>query len=142
MAKKYYDFIDHLGEGKSFLAANLGGVVAMSNKKVILVDVDMRKMKYEKNSPGKFDPAKGVSTILIKKNSWQECVQKTSIENFDFIPSGPIPPNPSELLINGEFYKLLDDLKLHYDLIVIDTPPAGLVTDGIISMKKSDLQFM
>ncbi len=129
------------GEGKSFLAANLGGVVAMSNKKVILVDVDMRKMKYDKHSPGHFDPAKGVSTILIKKNNWQECVQKTTIEHLDFIPSGPIPPNPSELLINGEFYKLLDELKLHYDLIVVDTPPAGLVTDGIISMKVSDLSI-
>lgn len=129
------------GEGKSFLAANLGGVVAMSNKKVVLVDVDMRKIKYEKSSPGKFDPNKGVSTILIKKNTWQECVQKTVIENFDFIPSGPIPPNPSELLLNGDFSAMLDDLKNHYDLIVIDTPPAGLVTDGIIAMKKSDLSI-
>lgn len=129
------------GEGKSFLAANLGGVVAMSGKKVVLVDVDMRKMKYEGKSPGTFDPAKGVSTILIKKNNWRECVQKTEIENFDFIPSGPIPPNPSELLINGEFYAMLDDLKKEYDLIVIDTPPAGLVTDGIIAMKRSDLSI-
>ena len=129
------------GEGKSFLAANLGGVVAMSNKKVVLVDVDMRKIKQDGKSPGVFDPVKGVSTILIRRNTWRECVQHTAIQNFDFIPSGPIPPNPSELLINGEFYAMLEDLKNHYDLIIIDTPPAGLVTDGIIAMKKSDLSI-
>jgi tyrosine-protein kinase Etk/Wzc len=127
------------GEGKSFLAMNLGGVLAMSRKKVILVDLDMRKPKGEKYPTG--DSSKGISTILIQKNSWEECVVKTSLENFDFLPSGPHPPNPSELLLNGEFSDLLEDLRKVYDFVVIDTPPVGLVTDGIMAMKRSDLSI-
>lgn len=128
------------GEGKSFLAMNLGGVLALSRKKVVLVDLDMRKPKNEKYPAGN-DSSKGMSTILIKKNVWTDCVTKTALENFDFIPSGPHPPNPSELLLNGEFTDLIEDLKKAYDYIVIDTPPVGLVTDGIMAMKRSDLSI-
>jgi tyrosine-protein kinase Etk/Wzc len=128
------------GEGKSFIAMNLGGVLALSRKKVVLLDLDMRKPKNEKYPAGN-DSSKGMSTLLIKKNIWTDCVVKTSLENFDFIPSGPHPPNPSELLLNGEFTDLLEELKLVYDYIVIDTPPVGLVTDGIMAMKRSDLSI-
>jgi tyrosine-protein kinase Etk/Wzc len=128
------------GEGKSFLAKNLGGVMAYSSKRVILVDLDMRKPKG--NGTSSFDDrTKGVSTILIKKNSWQECLAKTPLENFDFLPSGPHPPNPSELLLNGEFDGLLSDLRKVYDYIILDTPPVGLVTDGIMAMKRSDVSI-
>jgi tyrosine-protein kinase Etk/Wzc len=118
---------------------NIGGVLAMSRKKVILIDLDMRKPKGDKYPTG--DSSKGMSTILIKKNSWTECVVKTSLENFDFLPAGPHPPNPSELLLNGEFSDLLEDLRKEYDFVVIDTPPVGLVTDGIMAMKRSDLSI-
>ncbi len=128
------------GEGKSFLAMNLGGVLALSRKRVILVDLDMRKPKSEKYPTGN-DSSMGMSTILIKKNNWQECVLKTSLENFDFIPSGPHPPNPSELLLNGEFSDFLEELRATYDYVVIDTPPVGLVTDGVMAMKRSDLSI-
>ncbi len=128
------------GEGKSFLAANLSGVLAMSKKKVVLIDLDMRKQKNNSYLLAA-DPAKGVSTVLIKKNTWQECIQTTSIEHLYFMPAGPHPPNPSELLLNGEFTALLEELKLDYDFVVIDTPPVGLVTDGIMAMKRSDLSI-
>jgi tyrosine-protein kinase Etk/Wzc len=128
------------GEGKSFLAANLSGVLAMSKKKVVLIDLDMRKQKNNSYLLAA-DPAKGVSTVLIKKNTWQDCIQKTSIEHLHFMPAGPHPPNPSELLLNGEFTALLEELKLDYDFVVIDTPPVGLVTDGIMAMKRSDLSI-
>lgn len=128
------------GEGKSFLALNLGGVLALSRKKVILLDLDMRKAKN--NLPFEIrDSSKGISTILIQKNTWRECLIKTSLENFDYLPSGPQPPNPSELLLNGEFSTLLEDLKEHYDYIVLDTPPIGLVTDGIMALKRADLSI-
>lgn len=126
------------GEGKSFIAMNLGGVIALSKKKVVLIDLDMRKAKIDLPVEPT-DGTKGVSTILIKRNSWEECVMKTSLENFDVIPSGPHPPNPSELLLNGEFTELLADLKKEYDFIIIDTPPVGLVTDGIMAMKRADI---
>ncbi|MBX2917433.1 MAG: polysaccharide biosynthesis tyrosine autokinase [Cyclobacteriaceae bacterium] len=128
------------GEGKSFLAMNLGGVLALSRKRVVLVDLDMRKPKSEKYPTGNDSPV-GMSTVLIKKNKWQECVVKTSLENFDFIPSGPHPPNPSELLLNGEFSDFLEELRANYDYVVIDTPPVGLVTDGVMAMKRSDLSI-
>ncbi len=128
------------GEGKSFLASNLGGVISMSKKKTILLDLDMRKQKSASHFAA-FDHSKGISTILIKKNTWQECVQQTELENLFFLPSGPHPPNPSELLLNGEFTDLLDELKKEFDYIVIDTPPVGLVTDGIMAMRKSDLSI-
>lgn len=128
------------GEGKSFIAMNLGGVMALSNKKVILLDLDMRKPKNNL-STNLEDRTKGISTILIRKNSWQECLTKTPLENFDYVPSGPHPPNPSELLMNGEFEGLLEDLKKNYDYIILDTPPVGLVTDGIMAMKRSDISI-
>lgn len=128
------------GEGKSFLAMNLSGVLAMSNKKVILLDLDMRKAKD--NLPFAIDDSsKGVSTILINKHEWKECIIKTNLESFDYIPAGPHPPNPSELLLNGAFNKLLDNLKTKYDYIVMDTPPVGLVTDGVMVMKRSDVSI-
>jgi capsular exopolysaccharide synthesis family protein len=126
------------GEGKSFIAMNLGGVIALSNKKVVLIDLDMRKAKTDLPAEGA-DSTKGVSTILIRRNTWQECVVRTSMENFDFIPSGPHPPNPSELLLNGEFSELIESLKKQYDFIIMDTPPVGLVTDGIMAMKRADI---
>lgn len=125
------------GEGKSFIAMNLGGVIALSRKKVVLLDLDMRKAKNNLTHPE--DNIKGMSTILIRKNTWQECIIKTQLETFDFIPSGPHPPNPSELLLNGEFAATLEELKKHYDFIILDTPPVGLVTDGVMAMRKADI---
>ncbi|HPI79197.1 MAG TPA: polysaccharide biosynthesis tyrosine autokinase [Cyclobacteriaceae bacterium] len=128
------------GEGKSFLAMNLSGVLAMSNKKVVLLDLDMRKVKG--NLPFAVeDASKGVSTILINKHKWRDCIVKTSQESFDYIPAGPHPPNPSELLMNGPFDHLLESLKSTYDFIIMDTPPVGLVTDGVMAMKKSDISI-
>jgi tyrosine-protein kinase Etk/Wzc len=128
------------GEGKSFIAMNLGGMMALSKKKVVLLDLDMRKAKTQPPSAVS-DPSKGVSTILIRKHTWRDCLVKTTLDNFDFIPSGPQPPNPSELLLNGEFAQLLEELKAEYDFIVMDTPPVGLVTDGIMAMKRADISI-
>lgn len=128
------------GEGKSFIAMNLGAIMSLSNKKVVLLDLDMRKQKintYFSATAG----SSGISTILIGKNSWQESLLKSPLENFDFIPSGPHPPNPAELLLSDEFRNLLDDLKKHYDYILMDTPPVGVVTDGIMAMKQADISI-
>jgi len=129
------------GEGKSFLAMNLGAVLALSNKRVVLIDLDMRKQKANQLISKSSDNTKGISTVLIKKNSWQECVQTTPLNNFDFIPAGPHPPNPSELLVNGQFSQLLKELKSNYDFIIMDTPPVGLVTDGIMAMRQADVSL-
>jgi tyrosine-protein kinase Etk/Wzc len=128
------------GEGKSFVAMNLGAVLSLSRKRVVLIDLDMRKTKT--NYPVEsVDGSKGVSTILIRKHSWLDCVMNTSLENFDFIPSGPHPPNPSELLLNTEFEELIYNLRANYDYIILDTPPVGLVTDGVMAMRHADISI-
>jgi tyrosine-protein kinase Etk/Wzc len=124
------------GEGKSFIAMNLGGIIALSNKRVVLIDLDMRKPKSEQ--PFAADRTRGVSTILIRKHAWTDCVVKTPVDSFDVIPSGPHPPNPSELLLTADFTNLIATLKQHYDFIILDTPPVGLVTDGIMAMRAAD----
>ncbi len=122
------------GEGKTFIAANLGGIISLLNNRVVLVDLDMRKPRFHEVFEGT-DSTKGLSTILIKKHEIEECIHKTNLENLDYIPAGPIPPNPSELILSGQFEKLMHHLENKYDVIIIDTPPVGLVTDGIHALK-------
>lgn len=124
------------GEGKTFVALNLSGVIAMSGLKVVVIDLDMRKPKIHRAFDK--DNDRGMSTILIGKSTVEQCIHKTSIDNLDFISAGPTPPNPSELILRGEFEQTLQYLHTKYDIIFIDTPPVGLVTDGIIIMKKVD----
>jgi capsular exopolysaccharide synthesis family protein len=124
------------GEGKTFVALNLAGIIAFSEKKVIIIDLDMRKPKIHVGFGVPND--KGMSTILINRNSIDECVFKSSLNNLDFITAGPVPPNPSELIISARMLEVLDELKLRYDVIVIDNPPVGLVTDGIRVIKLAD----
>jgi tyrosine-protein kinase Etk/Wzc len=124
------------GEGKTFVALNLAGIIAFSEKKVVILDLDMRKPKIHVGFGVPND--KGMSTILIGRNTIDECVYKSSLLNLDFITAGPVPPNPSELVISNKMVEVLNGLKERYDVIVIDNPPIGLVTDGIRAIKISD----
>ncbi|EMR02837.1 GumC family protein [Cesiribacter andamanensis] len=126
------------GEGKTFVAVNLAAVIALSKKKVIILDLDMRKPKVHLALDGE-NASEGISTILIGKHSLESSIKKTAIPNLDYIPAGPTPPNPSELVMNSDFDAILSKLKERYDVIVMDTPPVGLVTDGILIMQKVDL---
>ncbi|HKL40002.1 MAG TPA: Wzz/FepE/Etk N-terminal domain-containing protein, partial [Cryomorphaceae bacterium] len=85
------------GEGKTFVAINLAGIIAYSGQRVIVLDLDMRKPKIHIGFD--VDNLKGMSTILIGKSSLEECVRNSKVENLDFITAGPIPPNPAELII-------------------------------------------
>jgi tyrosine-protein kinase Etk/Wzc len=127
------------GEGKTFVSTNLAGIIALSNQKVAILDFDMRKPKVHL-AFGK-ENIRGISTVLIGKHTIEDCIHKTTIDNLDFISAGPIPPNPSELILRPEFDQLMVNLHKKYDTIVIDTPPVGLVTDGILLMKKADVQL-
>ena len=124
------------GEGKTFIAINLAGIIAFSGKKVIILDLDMRRPKIHAGFGVKNE--KGMSTLLIAKDEIENCIHKSQQENLDFITAGPIPPNPSELIINGRIDLILADLKKIYDVIIIDNPPVGLVTDGISVIQKAD----
>lgn len=117
------------GEGKTFVALNLAGIIAMSGKKTIILDLDMRKPKIHigLNAPN----VNGMSNLIVGQVEIKDCVQHSVIENLDFITAGPIPPNPSELLLSDNFRKIKEDLAGIYDVIIIDNPPIGLVSDGV-----------
>lgn len=124
------------GEGKTFVAINLAGIISYSGKRVIIIDLDMRKPKIHLGMG--VENIRGMSTLLINKDNLENCIQKSSLENLDFITAGPIPPNPSELIISKRMLDILEDLKRQYDLILVDNPPVGLVTDGIAMIQLAD----
>lgn len=117
------------GEGKTFCSINLASIYALSNKKTILVGLDLRKPKIFDDFNLNNDV--GVVHFLSNQKNLSEIVQKSKIENLDIILSGPIPPNPSELLISDRLMQLNETLKNNYDYIIYDTPPIGLVADAL-----------
>jgi len=124
------------GEGKTFISLNLGGIIAYSGKKVVIIDLDMRKPKVHKGF--QVDNDRGMSTLLIRKDTLENCIRPASLENLFFITAGPIPPNPAELIISQEMDNILTELRNRFDVVIIDTPPVGLVTDGIHILQKAE----
>jgi succinoglycan biosynthesis transport protein ExoP len=117
------------GEGKTFCTMNLATVFAMSNKRTVIVGLDLRKPKLFDD----FNIENGMGTVnyLIGQKKLSEIVQNTHIPNLDIITSGPIPPNPAELIISDAMDGLIEELKEIYDYIILDTPPVGLVSDAL-----------
>lgn len=124
------------GEGKTFVAINLAGILAVSGKTVLLIDLDLRKPKIHLGFD--VDNEKGISTILIGKNNVEDCIKHSTLKNLDFITAGPVPPNPSELTTSKEMTDLLAIVRKQYDYVIIDNPPLGLVTDAIVNFAKAD----
>lgn len=124
------------GEGKSTTITNLAVVYAQSDKKVILIDADLRKptMHHTFNCSNR----QGLTSVLSAQSKLAEVVRDTGIPNLSVITSGPIPPNPSEMLASKRMSVMLDELKKQFDIILIDTPPALAVTDAQIVATKSD----
>lgn len=127
------------GEGKTFVSINLGSVLAMAGKRTVLIGADLRKPKIFKDFELTND--RGLSTYLSGQDSADEIIQHTIYENLDVISGGPIPPNPSELIIRHEFEVLINQLKQQYEYIIIDTPPVLLVSDSIEIARLSDLMI-
>lgn len=127
------------GEGKTTITAKLAEVIAQTGKKVVVLDLDLRKASIHKEFglPNNI----GMSNLLTNQNSLEEVVKKTSNEFIDVITTGPLPPNPSELILTDNMKAILNQLKELYDYIIIDTPPVGLVTDALILMNYSDITF-
>lgn len=126
-------------EGKTFIAINLALVLALSNKKVLLVGADIRKPKVAEylNRP---TLKKGLTLFLTDASiKIYEIIEHVDTSNFDVIQSGVIAPNPSELLMNGRFEEVLNYGKEHYDYIVVDTSPINMVTDTLQLAQFSDL---
>ncbi|QKJ64835.1 polysaccharide biosynthesis tyrosine autokinase [Flavobacterium sp. M31R6] len=117
------------GEGKTFCSINIATVFALSEKKTVIVGLDLRKPKlFEEFN---LNNTSGVVNYLIKQKSLDEIVNHTSVPFLDVIFSGPIPPNPSELIMSDGMKELIEELKTQYDYIILDTPPVGLVADSL-----------
>ncbi len=129
------------GEGKSFVSLNLAGMLAIGGKKVVLLEFDLRKPKISKYLG--FNNTEGISTFLAdkSKNISDLTIKVPGIESLYFISSGPIPPNPAEL-INSELGKgLFKQLENQFDHIIIDVPPIGVVTDALLLSKYSKISL-
>ncbi len=128
------------GEGKSFITINLAGSLASSGNKVLLLELDLRKPKFTKYLNIK--PQYGLTDFVVNNKTLKEIITKVpGVENIDIITSGPIPPNPSELLMNKKIKELLEELKTKYDYIVIDSSPVGLVADAFSLDKLADVSL-
>lgn len=127
------------GEGKTFCSLNLAGILAKAGKKVLILELDLHKPRVQKGLNIIADI--GISTIVIGKNTIAECVKQTQIENLEVILSGPLPPNPSEIILTRELADIVAYGREHYEYVIIDTPPVGLISDAIVLMKMSDVSL-
>lgn len=119
------------GEGKSTTAINLGITLSLTNKKVIVVDMDLRKPKISQYL--KTQTTAGVTNFLINDCGLPDIINSLEgYPNFYFIASGPVPPNPTEMLMSERTGSFIDELKKDFDYIIIDCPPIGVVTDGLL----------
>lgn len=118
------------GEGKSTTASNLAVTYAQEGKKVLLIDADLRKPSVFKmfNVSNRI----GLSTVVSGQCRTEDAIQETAVDNLFVLPSGPVPPNPSELLASQSMKAALEDFKASYDIVIFDTPPVLAVTDSLI----------
>lgn len=127
------------GEGKTFMAMNLAGILALSGKKTVLVGLDLRKPRLHEYLNLSND--KGISTYLSGKCELDQVIIEESTADLDVILSGPVPPNPAELLLTKKAVEMIDILKKTYDYVILDTAPSHLVTDAQVLMKESDVNI-
>lgn len=126
------------GEGKSFVTINLATSLTKVGKKVLIIVSDLRRSKIHRffNNNNKI----GLSNYLAGKvDTYQKVIQHSVIDGLDYVTSGPVPFNPTELIQNERFEAMIADAQKHYDFVVVDTAPIGLVSDNIPLLKKSDL---
>lgn len=121
-------------EGKTTTASNLAATMAQAGARVVLIDGDMRKPRIHTSFSLSND--RGLSSLIVGEHDIDSTIQKTDLENFHIITSGPIPPNPSELLHTKRFKDLITALEQRYDHIIFDAPPINSVTDPVILAKQ------
>jgi tyrosine-protein kinase Etk/Wzc len=118
------------GMGKSFVSANLAALMAATGKRVLLVDADLRNgLLHLYFGFGRQD---GLSDVIVGARTPEQAIHRNVIENMDFISTGTLPPNPSELLLRPGFGEMLQQLSSHYDLVLVDAPPILAVADTLI----------
>ncbi len=123
-------------EGKTFVTVNLAGSFAQAEKKVLLVDCDLRKPRVHRIFEAKKEP--GLIDYLVGEKKLEEIIHKSELKNLSFITSGTIPPNPAEMLDSKQMDEFLALVRESYDYVIIDSPPIIAVTDAEILAKKVD----
>lgn len=118
------------GEGKSTASANLAISFSKMEKKVLLIDADMRRPNI--HNIFKLNNESGLSNVVSQMASFEDAVIHDVVSNLDVMSAGVVPPNPSELLCSNSFVKLMEKLSEEYDYIIIDTPPIGAVADALL----------
>ncbi len=126
--------------GKSFIATNLATILAQSNKRILLIDADLRRGYLHKYFNYEVQP--GLSDYLNNLNTLNETVRSSEVENLSIMTRGKNPVNPSELLSTAKFTEMLESLSSQYDHILIDTPPILAVTDGIIIAQNAGVNLL
>lgn len=125
------------GEGKSFISTNLGAVLAISGKKTIILEFDIRKPKIMKGLG--LNERKGLTNYIIGNVELEDVIHPVpEVDNLFVMPCGPVPPNPSEMLLNERVKELFHTLRQKFDTVIIDTAPVGLVSDGITLGQHAD----
>ncbi len=137
------------GEGKSYVTANLAIAFAQINKKVLIIDVDMRKGRqyglFNLNPrPGLSNFLSGVvdSDFTLDKDNIESYIQPTDIENLFVITSGSVPPNPSELLVSNKMSKVINCVIDKFDVVIFDAPPCLIVADALIMSRLVDFNLI
>lgn len=118
------------GEGKSTVSANLAISFSKMEKKVLLIDSDLRRPNV--HNIFKIENTAGLSNVIGKMVEFEDVVHREVLPNLDILPSGTIPPNPSELIGSARFSALVKKLYEEYDYIIFDTPPIGVVADALL----------
>lgn len=118
------------GEGKSTVSANLAISFSKMEKRVLLIDCDLRRPNI--HNIFKVENTEGLSNIIGKMGDFDQAVHRDVLPNLDILPSGTIPPNPSELLCSARFIELVERLRNEYDYVIFDTPPVGVVADALL----------
>jgi tyrosine-protein kinase Etk/Wzc len=128
------------GEGKSFVSTNLAVSFSLTGKKVVLLELDLRKPKI--SSALNIDNHPGMTDYLAGLANYKSVIKThPEFKDFDIITAGNIPPNPTELMVNGKLDELMEQLNKDYDYIVLDSPPIGLVTDARLINKYADISL-
>lgn len=124
------------GEGKSTTTINLAVAYAQADKRVIIIDADLRKPTLHHSF--KISNRQGLTNVLTGQAELSTVIANSELDNLDLLPSGPIPPNPSEILASKRMATTLEQLSQDYDIIMIDSPPTLAVTDAQVIATQCD----
>ena len=125
------------GEGKSFVSTNIGAVMALTGKRTVIMELDIRKPKVLTNLDLKRQ--KGITNYIIGNASVDEIIMPVpNVENLFVISCGPVPPNPAEMLLDPKLKQLFEEVKRKFDIVIVDTAPVGLVSDAMVIGRHAD----